>query len=68
MTSPSASPYEWRKSTFTDGVQCGQTRLNIDNEVEFRDDRDPDVVVTMTRASFDAFCQGIIAGEFDDLR
>lgn len=66
MTSPSRSPYEWRKSSFTDGVQCAEVRRRGDY-VELRDDLDPDTVVSMTAGSFYALARGIKAGEFDDL-
>jgi hypothetical protein len=60
-----SSDIQWRKSTFTDGVQCVEVAL-IEGRVLLRDDKTPDQIVTMTTADFAAFAAGVKAGEFDD--
>jgi hypothetical protein len=44
---------------------CPQVATNVPGVVAFRDSERPEIVVTMTPASWSAFTDAVKAGEFD---
>ena len=44
---------------------CPEVAVNVPGVVAFRDSREPDIVVTMTKESWVLFTEAVKAGEFD---
>jgi uncharacterized protein DUF397 len=57
----------WRRSSFCQNGECAEVAEH-DGEVMLRSSRSPKDVVRLTSAEWQAFANGIRAGEFPDYR
>jgi Domain of unknown function (DUF397) len=54
----------WRKSSFCQNGECAEVSVLTDGEILLRSSREPDRVVRLTSAEWEALVKGIRAGEF----
>jgi hypothetical protein len=57
-------PGVWHKSSFCQNGECAEVAVRGDGEILLRSSREPERVVRLTAAEWQALVKGVQAGEF----